>query len=473
MRSLGADHVLDYRKVDYTKTGERYDWILDTDSHHSIRAVRRALRPNGSYVTLGGTAWPIVQGMVVGPLVSLFSDRWSGLMLWWKPFDRDDLATITDLIAAGKIKPVIDRRFPLERDRRGAPLGRRWARSGQGRDHRGRGAITTKDQTSAAPATAVERLAHQLSGRDPGDPLSQELVEWLAGSARFRAFAEAHRDKIRKKVRGAADPDSLRDVRAELRTARLLLADRRIELAFEAYGSGKTGPDFTITFRGARSFNLEVTRLRRLPDATGLGASLLAKLRQLPPSAPNAVLVRDRRRERGGAGRRRGDPDAARSRRRQGRDVLLGPRVRRHARVLRAVPAAERGVRLCGRRRRRCPRDHVGQQIGADRDAGASRPRIPSMPPSRSRGSAPPTLGAMKKPPVTLAIDADRIAVVEGLLLKAKAGELSELRRVQTQLSVYGDRRSGMEGEPAAIATRLEILSDLLRQIEEQRSPAP
>ncbi len=79
----------------------------------------------------------------------------------------------------------------------------------------------------------------------------------------------------------------------------------------------------------------------------------------------------------------------------------------------------------------------------------------------------------MKKPPVTLAIDADTIGVVEGLLLKAKAGELSELRRVQTQLSVYGDGRSGTEGEPAAIATRLEILSDLLRQIEEQRSPAP
>ena len=68
------------------------------------------------------------------------------------------------------------------------------------------------------------------------------MVEWLAGSPRFRAFAEAHRDKIRKKIRGAADPEALRDVRAELATARLLLADRRIELAFEAYGSGKTGP---------------------------------------------------------------------------------------------------------------------------------------------------------------------------------------------------------------------------------------
>jgi NADPH:quinone reductase-like Zn-dependent oxidoreductase len=115
VRSLGADHVLDYRKVDYTKTGQRYDWILDTDSHHSIRAVRRALRPNGSYVTLGGTAWPLIQGMVLGPLASLASDRWSGLMLWWKPFDRDDLGTITDLIAAGEVRPVIDRRYPLSR----------------------------------------------------------------------------------------------------------------------------------------------------------------------------------------------------------------------------------------------------------------------------------------------------------------------------------------------------------------------
>lgn len=75
----------------------------------------------------------------------------------------------------------------------------------------------------------------------------------------------------------------------------------------------------------------------------------------------------------------------------------------------------------------------------------------------------------MKSEPVTLAIERADLVAVEGLLLKAKAGELSELRRVQTQLSVYGDRRSGMEGEPAAIATRLEILSDLLRQIEKQR----
>jgi hypothetical protein len=120
--------------------------------------------------------------------------------------------------------------------------------------------------------------------------MTREIHAWLASSSRFRTFAEANRDKIRKKFRGATDPEASLDVRAELRAARLLLADRRIELAFEAYGSGKGGPDFTISFRGAIAFDLEVTRLRRVPHPGGLAGSLLAKLRQLPPSTPNAVL---------------------------------------------------------------------------------------------------------------------------------------------------------------------------------------
>jgi NADPH:quinone reductase-like Zn-dependent oxidoreductase len=113
VRSLGADHVIDYTKVDYTTTGERYDWIVDTDSHHPILRVRRALRPKGVYVTLGGTSAPILLGLVLGPLISLASDKWTGLLLWWKPFNGDDVATLMELIAAGKVKPVIDRRFPL------------------------------------------------------------------------------------------------------------------------------------------------------------------------------------------------------------------------------------------------------------------------------------------------------------------------------------------------------------------------
>src|SRR6266508_1797687 len=102
----------------------------------------------------------------------------------------------------------------------------------------------------------VQRLAHDLTDRGPGVPkaeeLAEELTRWLAGSARFRAFAEAHRDKIRKKLRTAAGAEALRDVRTELQAARLLLSDRRLDLAYEAYGSGKAGPDFTVTLRGER-----------------------------------------------------------------------------------------------------------------------------------------------------------------------------------------------------------------------------
>jgi len=143
--------------------------------------------------------------------------------------------------------------------------------------------------TAARPT--VERLTHYLFDRSPGDPLAEELTGWLVGSPRFRIYAEAHRDKIRKKVRSAADAEALRDVRAELQGARLLLADPRIDLAFEAYGAGKRGPDLTVTYRGRQTFNLEITRRRRLPDGSGAAGPLLAKLQQLPPSVPNALLV--------------------------------------------------------------------------------------------------------------------------------------------------------------------------------------
>jgi NADPH:quinone reductase-like Zn-dependent oxidoreductase len=113
VRSLGADYVIDYTKIDYTKTGERYDWIVDTDSHHPILGIRRALRPNGVYVTLGGTALPIFAALLVGAVISKATDKWMGLLIWWKPFKVEDVDTLKALIAAGKVKPVIDRRFPL------------------------------------------------------------------------------------------------------------------------------------------------------------------------------------------------------------------------------------------------------------------------------------------------------------------------------------------------------------------------
>lgn len=153
------------------------------------------------------------------------------------------------------------------------------------------GSGSLDDMARATPSgTAVEELVRDLFGEVRGDPMADEVAAWLADSTRFRAFTEAHRPKIRKKLRGATDTDARRDVRAELGVAHRLLADRRIELEFEAYGSKAGGPDFTVTWRGERGFNLEVTRLRRAPGLGGYGGQLLAKLRQLPPSTPNAVL---------------------------------------------------------------------------------------------------------------------------------------------------------------------------------------
>ena len=135
-------------------------------------------------------------------------------------------------------------------------------------------------------------VAPATNGPDPVDvSFGREMAAWLAESRRFRDFAEANRDKIRKKLRGAADSEARRDVRAELLTARRLLADKRIELAFEAYGSGRGGPDFTVAFHGERGFDLEVTRLRRTPDVAAFSGVLLGKLRQLSPSVPNVLLI--------------------------------------------------------------------------------------------------------------------------------------------------------------------------------------
>jgi len=114
VRSLGADHVIDYRTTDYTKTGQRYDWIVDTDSHQPIWRVRQALEKGGVYVTLGGTTWPILGALVVGSLLSLRGGKYSGLMLWWKPFHKPDVDCLKALFAAGAYRPRIDRRYTLD-----------------------------------------------------------------------------------------------------------------------------------------------------------------------------------------------------------------------------------------------------------------------------------------------------------------------------------------------------------------------
>jgi NADPH:quinone reductase-like Zn-dependent oxidoreductase len=113
VRSLGADHVIDYRTTDYTKAGT-YDRIIDVDAHRSIFGYRKALRPNGVYGAMGGTmVW--IGSFFLSVLVRRFvrDSRHIGLMPGWRPFHPDDVAVLKQLVAQGVIKPQIDRRYPL------------------------------------------------------------------------------------------------------------------------------------------------------------------------------------------------------------------------------------------------------------------------------------------------------------------------------------------------------------------------
>jgi hypothetical protein len=133
--------------------------------------------------------------------------------------------------------------------------------------------------------------------------LQSELGHWLENGPRFRTFLTAHQDKVRKKLNTAENEETRLDVRSELLVAYLILADRRFELAFEAYGASRLGPDLTVTYRTNQRFNLEVTRLRALATAdnaeSGSGVARLAnviaaKLRQLPAELPNALVITTR-----------------------------------------------------------------------------------------------------------------------------------------------------------------------------------
>ena len=113
VRGLGVDEVIDYTREDYTRHGRRYDWIVDVAGNRSILECRRALKPGGVYVIVGGSTSRILGALLLGPLISLAGSRTMGLMLGWKLFKKDDVVLLKELIGAGKIRPVIDRRYPM------------------------------------------------------------------------------------------------------------------------------------------------------------------------------------------------------------------------------------------------------------------------------------------------------------------------------------------------------------------------
>src|SRR6266498_369701 len=118
VKSLGADHVIDYTKEDFTKGDQRYDVILDNVANHSLSECRRVLNPDGKYVLIGGggvneSRWlgPGLTHALKAMFLSKFVSQKMGMML--AELNQNDLTFLADLMQSGKVTPVIDKRYKL------------------------------------------------------------------------------------------------------------------------------------------------------------------------------------------------------------------------------------------------------------------------------------------------------------------------------------------------------------------------
>jgi NADPH:quinone reductase-like Zn-dependent oxidoreductase len=114
-RSIGADQVIDYTKDDFTRAGQRFDLIVGVNGDRSLFAYRRALRPTGRYVMIGvsgGYIFPLLRTMLLGSVLSRKGGQHLGLMGITR-VKHQDLVVMKELLEAGKVVPVIERRYPL------------------------------------------------------------------------------------------------------------------------------------------------------------------------------------------------------------------------------------------------------------------------------------------------------------------------------------------------------------------------
>jgi NADPH:quinone reductase-like Zn-dependent oxidoreductase len=148
VRSIGADQVIDYTKEDFTKSGQRYDLILDNVGNHSLSECRHVLNPKGKYIMVGGPAgrWidPLpraIKAVVMSKFVSQDMD------MFLAKLNKQDLTMLRDLMQAGKVRPVIDRRYSLSE----VPQAIRYLEGGHAR---GKVVITLEQSNQASPVTA-------------------------------------------------------------------------------------------------------------------------------------------------------------------------------------------------------------------------------------------------------------------------------------------------------------------------------
>jgi len=126
VRSIGADHVLDYTRDDFAQSGPRYDLILAVNGDRPIWDYRRALSRNGAYIMSGGSNRQLLDSLLYGPLLSLGTQKFGNLLT--RP-SQLDLRFLKDLVERRKVKPVIDRRYAL----RDVPEAIRYVEAGHAR----------------------------------------------------------------------------------------------------------------------------------------------------------------------------------------------------------------------------------------------------------------------------------------------------------------------------------------------------
>ena len=110
-RALGADHVIDYTREDFTRSGKQYDLIVAVNGYRSIFDYRRMLAPKGRYAMIGGGSAQLFQALLLGPILSLVGGR--KMLTVSTKSNQQEMRFIKELLETGKIRPIIDRRYPL------------------------------------------------------------------------------------------------------------------------------------------------------------------------------------------------------------------------------------------------------------------------------------------------------------------------------------------------------------------------
>ena len=201
VRSLGADHVFDYTKEDFTRSGKRYDLIIDNVGNRSVLECARVLTPQGRLVMIGGGG-PEDQGFI-GPLINPLK------MLFLKPFvsqqvgsmlatmSQPDLAFLADLVQTGKVKPVIDKTYPFAQ----LPEAMRYLETGRAR---GKVVVTVADNDEPAPSSAPASPKQSTSSGSSallvalgliGVPLAALILPIVGAFVFNRRFRERNPDK--------------------------------------------------------------------------------------------------------------------------------------------------------------------------------------------------------------------------------------------------------------------------------------